>query len=97
MDSCRKRPENLQTALFSATMPNEIRRVADRYLENPATVEGEHKTVTVPTIHQRYLQVAEPQKLDALAQLLETESVAGRRHADLCAHQIARRRSGRTP
>jgi ATP-dependent RNA helicase DeaD len=70
-------PTELQTALFSATMPTEIRRVADRYLENPATVESEHKTITVPTIHQRYMQVAEPQKLDALAQLLETESSPG--------------------
>jgi ATP-dependent RNA helicase DeaD len=70
-------PTDLQTALFSATMPNEIRRVADRYLENPATVESEHKTITVPTIYQRYMQVAEPQKLDALAQLLETVSVPG--------------------
>jgi ATP-dependent RNA helicase DeaD len=51
--------------------------VADRYLENPATVESEHKTVTVPTIHQRYMQVAEAQKLDALAQVLETAAMPG--------------------
>jgi ATP-dependent RNA helicase DeaD len=70
-------PTELQTALFSATMPAEIRHVADRYLNNPVSVESEHRTVTVPTIHQRYLQVAEPQKLDALAQLLETESTPG--------------------
>ncbi|MCC6457489.1 MAG: DEAD/DEAH box helicase [Caldilineaceae bacterium] len=70
-------PAELQTALFSATMPSEIRRVADRYLENPATVETEHRIITVPTIHQRYMQVAEPQKLDALAQLLETEATPG--------------------
>lgn len=70
-------PTDLQIALFSATMPAEIRRVADRYLENPETVESAHKTVTVPTIYQRYLTVAEPQKLDALAQLLETESSPG--------------------
>jgi ATP-dependent RNA helicase DeaD len=70
-------PAELQTALFSATMPAEIRQVADRYLQNPATVESGHKTITVPTINQRYLQVAEPQKLDALAQLLESESSPG--------------------
>ena len=70
-------PKALQTALFSATMPVEIRRVADRYLDDPVTVETEHKTITVPTIHQRYLQVPEPQKLDALAQLLETDSTPG--------------------
>jgi ATP-dependent RNA helicase DeaD len=70
-------PRELQTALFSATMPSEIRRVADRYLENPVTVESEHKTITVPTIHQRYLQVAEPQKLDTLVQILESATTPG--------------------
>jgi ATP-dependent RNA helicase DeaD len=70
-------PEKLQTALFSATMPMAIRRVADRYLENPVMVESEHKTVTVPTIHQRYMQVAEAQKLDALVQLLESVGAPG--------------------
>ncbi len=70
-------PKELQTALFSATMPPEVRRVADRYLDNPATVEGDRKTVTVPTINQRYLQVSEGQKLDAITQLLETVPVPG--------------------
>lgn len=70
-------PADLHTALFSATMPAEIRQVADRYLDNPVTVESGQKTVTVPTINQRYMQVAEPQKLDALAQLLETEASPG--------------------
>lgn len=70
-------PKELHTALFSATMPNEIRRVADRYLDNPAMVESGSKNVTVPTINQRYLQVPEPKKLDSLTQLLETESAPG--------------------
>lgn len=70
-------PAERQTALFSATMPAEVRRVADRYLRNPATVESAHRTVTVPTVDQRYVQVAEPQKLDALAQLLEARAVPG--------------------
>jgi ATP-dependent RNA helicase DeaD len=70
-------PSTLQTALFSATMPVEIRRVADRYLSDPVLVESEHRTITVPTIHQRFMTVGEPQKLDALAQLLETESTPG--------------------
>jgi ATP-dependent RNA helicase DeaD len=68
---------NRQTALFSATMPVEVRRVADRYLQNPATLEGTQRTLTVPTIEQHYVQVAEPQKLDALAQLLETSTTPG--------------------
>jgi ATP-dependent RNA helicase DeaD len=70
-------PSGCQTALFSATMPAEVRRVADRYLQKPATIESEHRTVTVPTIDQHYVQVAEPQKLDALAQLLEARSIPG--------------------
>lgn len=66
-------PAGLQMALFSATMPAEVRRIADRYLQNPVTVEIEHKTLTVPTIEQRYLVVPEGQKVDALTQVLETQ------------------------
>ena len=54
-----------QTALFSATMPPEIRRVAQRHLKDPATLELEHKAITLPAIEQRYLLVAQPQKLEA--------------------------------
>jgi ATP-dependent RNA helicase DeaD len=67
-------PKELQTALFSATIPKEVRRIADRYLNNPVTLEVEQKTMTVPTTQQRYLIVSEQQKVHALAQLLETET-----------------------
>ena len=70
-------PSGCQTALFSATMPEEVRRIADRYLQNPALIESEHRTLTVPTVDQHYLQVVEPQKLDALVQLLEAHSSPG--------------------
>jgi ATP-dependent RNA helicase DeaD len=66
-------PDGRQTALFSATIPQEVRRIADRYLHDPVTVEIEHKTLTVPTVQQSYLIVTEPQKIDALAHILETE------------------------
>jgi ATP-dependent RNA helicase DeaD len=66
-------PEGRQTALFSATIPEEVRRIADRYLENPVTVEIEHKTLTVPTVQQSYLIVTDPQKVEALAHILETQ------------------------
>jgi ATP-dependent RNA helicase DeaD len=66
-------PEAIQVALFSATMPREIRRIADRYLEEPVTVTVEQKALTVPTIEQRYLQVSERNKLDALTRVLEVE------------------------
>ena len=70
-------PSGCQTALFSATMPEEVRRIADRYLRDPAVVESEHRTMTVPTIDQHYMQVVEAQKLDALMQLLEGHSSPG--------------------
>jgi ATP-dependent RNA helicase DeaD len=63
-----------QTALFSATMPREIRRIADRHLSDPVTVQSEHKTLTVPTVEQRYLHVAERQKLEALTRILDLEA-----------------------
>jgi ATP-dependent RNA helicase DeaD len=67
-------PEGRQTALFSATLPREIRRIAERHLKDPVAIEIEHKTLTVPTIEQRYLTVTPQQKLDALARILETET-----------------------
>lgn len=70
-------PAERQTALFSATMPREIRRIADRYLQNPVSIEIEQKTLTVPTIQQFYINVSEKQKTDALTRLLEIESAPG--------------------
>jgi len=69
--------ESRQTALFSATLPREVRRIADHYLKNPASVEIKHKTLTVSTVEQRYLLIKQRQKLEVLTQLLDTESVPG--------------------
>jgi ATP-dependent RNA helicase DeaD len=66
-------PAGRHTALFSATLPREIRRIAERHLKNPVAIEIEHRTLTVPAIEQRYLTVMPQQKLDALARILETE------------------------
>ena len=66
-------PPGRQTALFSATLPREIRRIAERHLNAPVSIEIEHKTLTVPAIEQRYINVSPQQKLDALARILETE------------------------
>jgi ATP-dependent RNA helicase DeaD len=66
-------PKERQTALFSATMPPEIRRVAARHLREPAQIAIERHTLTVPATEQRYLTLAPQQKLDALSRLLETE------------------------
>jgi ATP-dependent RNA helicase DeaD len=70
-------PPGRQTALFSATMPREVRRIAENYLRQPVSVEIEHRTLTVPTVEQQYIQVTQPQKLEALTQLLEIESSPG--------------------
>jgi ATP-dependent RNA helicase DeaD len=70
-------PEGRQTALFSATMPSEIRRIADRYLTNPANVEIQRKTLTVPTIEQHYVNTPERGKLEVLTRMLETEIAPG--------------------
>lgn len=67
-------PQERQTALFSATMPKEIRRIAERHLNNPVNIEIEHKTLTVPAIKQYYSNVSESQKTDLLTKILEAES-----------------------
>ncbi|MFL6293404.1 MAG: DEAD/DEAH box helicase [Thermoanaerobaculia bacterium] len=68
-------PAERRIALFSATLPPEIRRVAARHLRNPVMVEIERRTLTVPETEQRYLNVHGPQKLEALTRILETEPV----------------------
>ncbi len=70
-------PADRQTALFSATIPREVRRIADRHLANPLSIEIKRQTLTVPTVEQRYVHVLEKQKVEALTQLLETETVEG--------------------
>ena len=66
-------PAERQTALFSATMPDPIRRVAHRYLRDPQEVKIKASTTTVSAIQQRYCQVGVQHKLDALTRILEIE------------------------
>ncbi len=70
-------PKQRQIALFSATMPNVIRKVAERHLNNPAVVKIQTKTSTVTTIRQRYWAVSGLHKLDALTRILESEDFDG--------------------
>ena len=67
-------PKQRQTALFSATMPKEIRKVANQHLQEPAEIKIAAKTTTAKTIHQRYWQVSGLHKLDALTRILEAEA-----------------------
>lgn len=64
-------PEKRQTVLFSATMPREIQRLAERNLDDPVTVRVKGKTMTVDTIDQIAYQVLPRQKKQLMMQLLE--------------------------
>jgi len=70
-------PPDRQIALFSATMPNQIRRIATKYLNDPHQVTVELKTTTASTIRQRYWPVSGVHKLDALTRILEAETFDG--------------------
>ena len=67
-------PGSRQIALFSATMPTRIKRIATRYLTDPAQVTIEVKTTTADTIRQRFWPVSGRNKLDALTRILEAET-----------------------
>ena len=69
-----KLPKERQIALFSATMPDVIRRVAEKFLNDPKIVKIKTKTATAQTISQRYWLVSGVNKLDALTRILEVES-----------------------
>lgn len=66
-------PEERQVALFSATMPPPIRKIAQRHLHEPIEIKIKTKTTTVSTISQHYWQVTNTHKLDALTRILEIE------------------------
>ncbi|NOR80727.1 MAG: DEAD/DEAH box helicase [Methyloprofundus sp.] len=70
-------PEQRQIALFSATMPTAIRRIANNYLRDPEHVTIKVKTTTAETIRQRYWTVSGMHKLDALTRVLEAEPFDG--------------------
>ncbi|MBE9559408.1 MAG: DEAD/DEAH box helicase [Proteobacteria bacterium] len=70
-------PEDRQIALFSATMPQQIRRIATKYLNDPEQITIKTKTTTVNTIRQRFWPVSGVHKLDALTRILEAEDFDG--------------------
>ncbi|MCU1472234.1 DEAD/DEAH box helicase [Amnibacterium sp.] len=67
-------PADKQVALFSATMPPQIRRISAQYLREPEEITVEARTTTSATTRQRYLVVSYPQKVDALTRILEVEN-----------------------
>ena len=66
-------PEKRQMALFSATMPQQIQRIARRHLHDPQEIAIKARTATAETIRQRYWLVSGLHKLDALTRILEVE------------------------
>ena len=70
-------PDAKQVALFSATMPNSIRKIAQQYLNDPTEVRVKTKTTTGANIRQRYMQVMHSHKLDAMTRVLEVENYDG--------------------
>src|SRR3954467_9537235 len=73
----QKVPATRQTALFSATMPSAIKRIAKTYLRDPSEVTVAAKTGTADNITQRYWMVSGMQKLEALTRILEAEPFDG--------------------
>jgi len=68
-------PPTRQTTLFSATLPQSIRRLADKYMHDPETIMVERKALTVDTVDQRYYLVKEKDKLAAITRLFEAEDI----------------------
>ncbi len=66
-------PQDRQTLLFSATVPDAIRRLANRYLRSPEHVSISPERITVPLIDQLYYEVREHEKLDAVSRILDME------------------------
>jgi ATP-dependent RNA helicase DeaD len=67
-------PDDKHVALFSATMPSQIRRISKKYLTDAVEITVRNRTSTAPNITQRHLVVGHPQKLDALTRILEVEN-----------------------
>jgi ATP-dependent RNA helicase DeaD len=70
-------PEQRQVALFSATMPETIRRIAKKRLQKPVEIKIKNKTETVKSIEQSHCVVTRHHKMDALTRLLEVETFDG--------------------
>ena len=67
-------PEERQTLLFSATMPDPIRKIAETFMQNPTLVRVKAKEMTVDRIEQYYVDLRENEKFDTLARLLDIQT-----------------------
>src|ERR671924_1235656 len=69
----RRCPMGRQTALFSATVPPEIQRLADTFMHDPVTIRVRSATLTIDTVDQYYVEVPDGYKPDALVRVLKDE------------------------
>jgi ATP-dependent RNA helicase DeaD len=67
-------PKERQTLLFSATMPDPIRKIAERFMHDPILVKVKAKEMTVALIEQYYVDLRENEKFDTLARLLDIQT-----------------------
>jgi|688.fasta_scaffold10756_12 ATP-dependent RNA helicase DeaD len=70
-------PATRQIALFSATMPDPIRQIANRHLKNPHVISIESKQRTADNIEQRFITVEPRGRTEALQRILEAEDFDG--------------------
>ncbi|ANU15559.1 DEAD/DEAH box helicase [Planococcus halocryophilus] len=66
-------PDTRQTLLFSATMPDAIRRIAEKFMKTPEIVKIKSKEMTVENIEQFYVKSVEREKFDFLSRLLNVQ------------------------
>jgi ATP-dependent RNA helicase DeaD len=66
-------PAGRQTALFSATIPKEIRRLAEKFMHDPVEIQVRAATLTIDTVEQFYVEVSDGEKPDALTRVLKAE------------------------
>ena len=69
----RRAPMGRQTALFSATVPPEIRRLAEKRMHDPVEIKVRAATLTIDTVDQFYVEVPDREKPDALVRVLKDE------------------------
>src|SRR5262245_6738245 len=69
----KRSPMGRQTALFSATVPPEIRRLADTFMHDPVEIKVRAATLTIDTVDQYYVEVPDREKPDALVKVLKDE------------------------
>jgi ATP-dependent RNA helicase DeaD len=72
-DIMRRAPMGRQTALFSATVPAEIRRLAEQFMHDPVEIQVRAATLTIDTVAHYYVEVADREKVEALVNLIQAE------------------------